>query len=284
MKKRPHAILAKIRAADPVSRSNARQQAVLEKLRAADPLRNKLHPLIAAVARLRHELKLTQQEFADRLGIAIATMVRYENNRVPRGKALSRLEALAAANGFEDLAAIFRTALVEELGALPPSEQGPMVGFRSDDERELVGALLDTLRQEKYAAKANAIRKALEPVVHDRRRRAEEDDAVNAQRNAIAGLLDKGRSPEEAIRLFRIKPEALAEAFFSRGTNVVDAKTHHKKMMGVVELLLKDGWSIRRMADQFGGGDPDEFFNCASDLGAHDAIREYEEEKNAEAR
>jgi Ser-tRNA(Ala) deacylase AlaX/transcriptional regulator with XRE-family HTH domain len=139
---------------------------------------------VPAVARLRQKLKLTQQEFADRLGIAIATMVRYENNRVPRGKSLSRLEALAAANSFGDLAATFRTALVEELGALPSSQQSPMVQFRSDEERDLVQALLDILRQQKYAAKANAIMKALEPVVHDRRRRAEEDDAVDAQRNA----------------------------------------------------------------------------------------------------
>lgn len=282
MKKRQHAALDKIRAADP--RSNSRQQAVLEKLQAADPLRNKLHPLIAAVARLRHQLRLTQQEFADRLGIAIATMVRYENNRVPRGKALSRLETLAAANGFEDLAAIFRAALVEELGALPPSEQGPMVEFRSDEERELVQALLDTLRQQKYAAKGNAIRKALEPVVHDRRRRAEEDDAVNAQRDAIAGLLDKGRSPEEVIRLFKVTPEAVAEAFFSRSDQAVDTKIYHKKMMGVVDLLLKDGWTIRRMADEFGGGDPGDFFSCASDLGAQDAIHDYEGEGNGESR
>lgn len=64
----------------------------------------------------------------------------------------------------------------------------------------------------------------------------------------------------------------------------VDAKTYHKEMVGVVELLLKDGWSIRRMADEFGGGDANDFVNCASDLEAHTAIREYEEEHHGEER
>ena len=278
MKKHPHAALEKVRAADPLRKSNPRQQSVLEKVRAADPLRNKLHPLIAAVARLRQALKLTQQEFADRLGIAIATMVRYENNRVPRGKALSRLEALAAANGFEDLAELFRTALVEELGALPPSEQDPMIQFRSNEERELVEALLDTLRQPKHAAKANAIRKALEPVVHNRRRRAEEDDAVGAQRNAIAGLLDKGRSPEEIMRLLRTTADAVAEAFFSQKTKSVDPASNGKRMCEVVVALLKDGWTIKRMADEFGKGDATDFYNCAKGLHAGHAVTEYERE------
>jgi hypothetical protein len=50
------------------------------------------------------------REFAKRLGFGIATVVRYELSRAPKGKALAKLAQVAAESGFERYAAIFRQA------------------------------------------------------------------------------------------------------------------------------------------------------------------------------
>ena len=69
---------------------------------------------------LRIALKLTQQEFADRLGLGIATIVRYERcDRVPDARALGRLQQVAEESGFEELAKTFRLALAEQI--TPPT-------------------------------------------------------------------------------------------------------------------------------------------------------------------
>jgi transcriptional regulator with XRE-family HTH domain len=233
--------------------------------------------LIATVRKLREALGDTQQAFADRLGLAIASVIRYERNRVPRGKALARLENVASANGFEDYSTIFRKALDEEFAVPTPTPSGKAIQFRNDDEAELALALLDVLRQDGYAKEAKAVKKVLAPVIAARQRSAEEDEARDMQRQAIVRLLETGRAAQEVLNLFRITPEALADAFFSRSMKPLDAKAHHKKMMEVVGLLLKDGWSIQRMADEFGHGEATDFINCATDLGDHRAIRVHED-------
>jgi transcriptional regulator with XRE-family HTH domain len=240
--------------------------------------------LIAAVGKLRKALGDTQQAFADRLGLAIATVIRYERNRAPRGKALARLENIAAANGFEEYAAVFRRALDEEFAVPTPTPKGKAVQFRNEDETDLVQALLDVVRQERFAKEAKAVRRLLAPVIADRQRSAEEDEARDMQRQAIVRLLQAGRSAAEVINLFKITPEALADAFFSRNMKPFDAKAYHKKMLEVVDLLLRDGWSVRRMADEFGQGEAEAFANCANDLGHHRAVKEYQEEQDAEER
>jgi transcriptional regulator with XRE-family HTH domain len=57
---------------------------------------------------LRERLGDTQQEFAVRLGIALASVARYETSRPPSGQALLTFEDLARQNGLLELAALFR--------------------------------------------------------------------------------------------------------------------------------------------------------------------------------
>src|SRR5215831_17662818 len=73
--------------------------------------------LTGLVRKLRLALGDTQQQFASRLGLAIATVVRYEHNRPPKAKALARLEQVACEKGLEEYAAAFRRALNMDLGA-----------------------------------------------------------------------------------------------------------------------------------------------------------------------
>lgn len=69
-----------------------------------------------AVRTLREVLGDTQQSFASRLGLAIATVVRYELTRAPRGAACVKFLELATANGMYDLAQVFREGFLDGLG------------------------------------------------------------------------------------------------------------------------------------------------------------------------
>jgi transcriptional regulator with XRE-family HTH domain len=72
-----------------------------------------------AVRLLRRSLGDTQQQFAQRLGMAISTVVRYESTRPPRGKVLAKLYQLAIDNGLSRVASMFHLALSAELGESP---------------------------------------------------------------------------------------------------------------------------------------------------------------------
>jgi len=241
-------------------------------------------PLVASVRKLRKALGDTQPQFAVRLGLSVPTVVRYERNRRPRGKALVVLEQAAAANGLEEFARIFRNALTDELGTAAPPQNIRQMQFKNDDQMELAQALVYVIEREQFeefSQTAKSVRRLLKTVVEQLRQDRETDEALDAQRRAMAGLIAKGRSAAEVLKLFRTTPEAVAEAFFTGSVKSMDAKTYHKKMCDVVDLLLKDGWTIKRMADQFGDGEADAFLECANDLGAFDAIREYEESVEA---
>ena len=73
-----------------------------------------------AVRSLREKLGDTQQQFATRLNMAISTVVRYELTRAPQGEVLVKFMNLAAGNGADDLAEVFRGALSEQLGYQVP--------------------------------------------------------------------------------------------------------------------------------------------------------------------
>jgi transcriptional regulator with XRE-family HTH domain len=229
--------------------------------------------VVATVRKLREGLGDTLQAFSERLGLAIASVVRYERNRTPRGKALVRLESVARANGFDEYAGIFRKAMNAEF-AVPTQvslSQSP-IQFRNEDEAELCGALLDVVRQDwRYAKEAKAARKLLSPVIAVRRREAEEDEARGMQQTAIVRLLESGRSVEDVMKVFRTNAEAVAEAFFNRA----GAKLMEKRMCEVVAALFKSHWSIEQIAKEFGGGSADDFIRCAEDLDAVDALTEY---------
>lgn len=75
-----------------------------------------------AVRALRLALGDTQQQFAQRLNMAISTVVRYELTRPPKGKVLARFDALAREIERPELAYVFAKALAEELGTPPPPD------------------------------------------------------------------------------------------------------------------------------------------------------------------
>jgi transcriptional regulator with XRE-family HTH domain len=69
-----------------------------------------------AVRELRKHLGESQQAFSNRLGLSMATIVKYEAGREPTGKALAQLAHAAAEAGRHDLAYRFARALIDELG------------------------------------------------------------------------------------------------------------------------------------------------------------------------
>ena len=67
-----------------------------------------------AIKRLREEMRLTQQEFAYRLGVAIRTIARWERNQSPHGDALIKLAQLADSRELKQVADCFVAALRRE--------------------------------------------------------------------------------------------------------------------------------------------------------------------------
>ena len=63
-----------------------------------------------AVQRLRNALGESQEAFANRMGLSVRTIARYEAKR-PTGKVLARLEQLARGRGLKDLSNIFHREL-----------------------------------------------------------------------------------------------------------------------------------------------------------------------------
>jgi transcriptional regulator with XRE-family HTH domain len=226
--------------------------------------------LNSTVRKLRLALELTQQEFADRLGLGIATVVRYEKNRAPDARSLGRLEQLAEEHGFEEFATTFRRALAAELTVPAPAreELGP---FNYEDERSHAMALLKVLRQETYAKQAKTIRRLLAPIIVAERRLEEAYEAVDVQRQAIVRLLAAGYSAEEVMEKFRTTEQAVAEAFLLHGSAIL----RKKRMPEIFRLLREKGWSIESMASEIGGGDAEPFLDCAQDLGDDSALQEY---------
>lgn len=67
---------------------------------------------------------LTQEQLAKQMGVAVRTIVRYENDLPPRGTALVRFAELAERTEREDLMSVFGAALLnalEKSGALRPA-------------------------------------------------------------------------------------------------------------------------------------------------------------------
>jgi transcriptional regulator with XRE-family HTH domain len=69
-----------------------------------------------AVRSLRKDLGKTQQVFATELGMSISSLVNYERDRIPEPKQLCRFFWAARDAGREDLAQIFKKAILKSLG------------------------------------------------------------------------------------------------------------------------------------------------------------------------
>lgn len=72
--------------------------------------------LVTAVRTLRESLGMSQQAFANKLGLSIRAIANYEKDRRPGGDALVKMGSLAADHGLGELRDVFRLALKENLG------------------------------------------------------------------------------------------------------------------------------------------------------------------------
>src|ERR1035437_2865330 len=80
------------------------------------PTSRERDPISIAVARLRQSFGESQQEFANRTGLAITTVARYETSRPPQGESLDLFCALARQQGLTEVAETFRNALIAQTG------------------------------------------------------------------------------------------------------------------------------------------------------------------------
>jgi transcriptional regulator with XRE-family HTH domain len=87
----------------------------------ARPSEKSKNALSGALVELRRALGESQQTFATRVHMALATIARYETDRHPRGKALALFARVANEAGRPDLASVFEQALATELGDQPPT-------------------------------------------------------------------------------------------------------------------------------------------------------------------
>lgn len=152
--------------------------------------------LVEAVKALRKALGDTQRSFAERLKLAIPTVVRYESTRAPSGKALAQLAHVASSNGFHEYAAIFRRALADESAG----EVQPRIDF-SQDERDYVLGLLAALRNDEYSELAAEVKTLL-----DKPRRVcleilQAHRVARGVKRAALRLLAEGRDPNEVAEM-----------------------------------------------------------------------------------
>jgi transcriptional regulator with XRE-family HTH domain len=93
-------------------------------------------PTITEVVKeLRLALGDTQQQFAQRLGLAISTVVRYESTRAPRGPALAQMVKLAIENGFLNIGRRFQLAIIhDQLGSSALTSPPTMLAEPRTDE------------------------------------------------------------------------------------------------------------------------------------------------------
>jgi len=76
-----------------------------------------------AIATLRAEAKFSQDQLAERLGVTVTSISRYENGREPNRQALKKLAAVAEAAGLRDLQKLFtarwQAAVARRVESLP---------------------------------------------------------------------------------------------------------------------------------------------------------------------
>jgi transcriptional regulator with XRE-family HTH domain len=119
-------------------------------------------PISEALIALRHTLGEGQQQFANRVKSAVTSIARYETSNPPTGKALARFTRIANEAGRPDLAAIFDTALAEELRALA-ARLGQPENSPESEQRAWLHAL-DEIRledQPKFASIIETIAKTI---------------------------------------------------------------------------------------------------------------------------
>jgi len=144
-----------------------------------------------AVRELRKHLGESQQAFSNRLGLSIATVVKYEAGREPTGKSLLALAQTAREAGRHDLASVFMRTLVHSLGLLEHEYTLAWFDRESPHDPPHATLLLRRIGAEESAYlgavfDAFAMLRSADPAIRERARRAlsalrqaiEEGDAV----------------------------------------------------------------------------------------------------------
>jgi transcriptional regulator with XRE-family HTH domain len=84
-------------------------------------------PVGDAVLRLRQHLQLSQERFAQKLGVSMSSTVRFEIYQDPGPRSLARLADLARNVGCPDIAAVFDDALAQRYGSVAPGRVAELV-------------------------------------------------------------------------------------------------------------------------------------------------------------
>jgi transcriptional regulator with XRE-family HTH domain len=152
--------------------------------------------LTDAVKALRSALGDTQHAFANRMKTAIRTVARWETIRPPSGVSLAQLEGLAATNGLEDLAAVFRAAIADELGSWDTSEFKSIgIAPRTESEKLWVAAVLITLRNSEFVKNRVKLISSLREPAKACIRIVERHHSANRVTREADRLLDMGVEP-----------------------------------------------------------------------------------------
>ena len=214
---------------------------------------------------LRQEIGETYKVFAEHLGVALPTAVRYERERRPPPRVIARLEQIASAHGLRDLAEAFQKALSEELST--PATAKTLHPVPTFEEERFVEALLTVLRDPVYSKKAAYVRRALLPVIEKK----DFLEVLLETERAIARLLKNGKSLDAIGKRYEI--EEIARAFFHQA----DVETLLARQDEIVAALLRDGWSIRDIIDEFHLHE-NEVISCASTDEFYRRLSEYYDE------
>jgi transcriptional regulator with XRE-family HTH domain len=108
-------------------------------------------PLAEAIRRFRLTFGETQEEFADRTGLSVSTIARYETSARPSDEALKRLSELARESKLPKYAAIFKG---DEAAAATQQQQEAVVLLR------LLELKVDQLKTAVVASRPDAVRHA----------------------------------------------------------------------------------------------------------------------------
>ena len=199
----------------------------------------------------------TQTEFGTLLGKGIATIQRYETLVPPKGKVLAQLEQLAHAHGYDEYAAIFRTALAVELGiqgseikprpaATLISGGNPLLDF-TPEEKVMAAALLLVMRHPKYESLRSTVRTVLRDPIEVSRKGLEFADSLSMRPKAAQRLLASGRGAEAnpavlatVLATFLPFEEKLRKSLEERSDKLPPAEAAFSKFLFSVRIGLPD--------------------------------------------
>lgn len=150
------------------------------------------NPLCEAARKLRLAIGDTQQQFAQRLQLAISTVVRYELTRPAGGAALALLARTAEDAGQQELADTFLAALGKELGL--HKNHGVLHAAWDEDGTKNEGFLLLSLETPEQQSLALAFYTAF--MVHTRPGTFRTPPTPEAQASASKMLQDLKRAAD----------------------------------------------------------------------------------------